>query len=63
MFTIREYTETDRHEVISLWQNAFKNDPPWNDPAEIINRKQLVQRELFLVGLQQERVIAKLSQN
>ena len=58
MFTIREYTETDHREVVSLWQNVFKNDPQWNDPAEIINRKQLVQDELFLVGVKEKRIIA-----
>jgi len=30
---------------------CFPNDPPWNDPHEVIRRKRLVQPELFLVGL------------
>lgn len=48
--TVRPYAPGDRSHVIELWSNVFPDDPQWNDPATIIDRKQNVQPELFLVG-------------
>jgi ribosomal protein S18 acetylase RimI-like enzyme len=55
---IRKFLEKDAPDVITLWENVFKNDPPWNYPQSIIKRKQAYQSELFLVGLIEGRVIA-----
>ena len=49
-FVIRSFLEKDEEQVITLWREAFSNDPPWNEPAQIIRRKLEVQRDLFLVG-------------
>ena len=55
---IRPYTDIDETDVIALWESVFPNDPPWNDPPQIIQRKKQVQPELFLVGELDGRVIA-----
>jgi ribosomal protein S18 acetylase RimI-like enzyme len=57
-FSIREFDVNDTDEVIALWHETFKNDPSWNDPLEIITRKQAVQKELFLVGVFKRRIVA-----
>jgi len=46
---IREFRETDQVDVISLWDECGLV-VPWNDPAEDIERKLNVDRDLFLVG-------------
>ena len=56
-FVIRPYLEADQEAVVVLWQSAFAGDPPWNDPKDVITRKESVQPDLFLVGLQGERVV------
>jgi ribosomal protein S18 acetylase RimI-like enzyme len=55
---IRSYRESDQAEVDALWREAFPDDPPWNNPAAVISRKLAVQRELFLVGESQGRIVA-----
>jgi ribosomal protein S18 acetylase RimI-like enzyme len=55
---IRSFTETDADQVIQLWRNVFPDDPPWNVPKADIERKLAVQRELFLVGGLNQRIIA-----
>jgi len=37
--------------VISLWNEAIPDDPAWNEPALIIERKMKVQPELFIVAV------------
>ena len=54
---IRPYKDTDETHVIQLWQ-ACGLTVPHNDPVKDIQRKMKVQRELFLVGVRQERLIA-----
>lgn len=49
--TIRAYSTSDHSGVISLWNEVFQNEPPWNDPAVIIRRKLGVQPELLLVAV------------
>lgn len=55
---IRAYNESDRAEVVSLWREVFEDDPPWNAPEAIIQRKLGVQPELFLVGELAGKVVA-----
>lgn len=57
-FFIRSYTPSDRAAVIALWRESFPDDPPWSDPADVIDRKQTVQPELFLVGCHEGRLVA-----
>jgi hypothetical protein len=45
---IRSYRESDKKEVIELWQECGLV-VPWNDPQCDIERKLSVQPELFLL--------------
>jgi ribosomal protein S18 acetylase RimI-like enzyme len=56
---IRTYAEEDRDEVIALW-NDCGLVVPWNDPAKDIGRKLQVDRDLFLVGLVEGRIVASV---
>lgn len=47
---IRTYRADDELSVTNLWQSVFSDDPPWNAPALVIQRKLTTQPELFLVG-------------
>ena len=55
---IRPFLEGDEEDVIALWREVFAKDPPWNDPPEVIRRKLEVQRDLFLVGVLNGRLVA-----
>jgi len=55
---IRQFKEKDTQNVIRLWKKSFPTDPPWNDPQDVVQRKMNYQRELFLVGELQDRVVA-----
>lgn len=54
---IRSFRESDKDEVIGLW-NECNLVVPWNDPQSDIERKQTVQSELFLIGLGNDEIIA-----
>ena len=54
---VRPFTLDDREAVIALWIEVFADDPPWNEPGAVIQRKLTVQPELFLVALVEGRVI------
>jgi ribosomal protein S18 acetylase RimI-like enzyme len=54
---IRPFTEADTDAVTVLWQ-ACGLTRPWNDPLRDIQRKLTVQRELFLVGEVDGRLVA-----
>lgn len=55
---IRAYREADEAGVVALWARVFPDPRAWNQPAAYIQRKLAVQRELFLVGTRDGRVIA-----
>jgi ribosomal protein S18 acetylase RimI-like enzyme len=57
-FSVRAYREADESAVSSLWEMAFPDDAPRNAPDRIIRQKLTTQRELFLVGVLDERVVA-----
>lgn len=46
--------------VDALWREAFPDDPPWNAADMAIPAKLAVQAELFLVALDQERVVGSI---
>lgn len=54
---IRPFVADDEHAVIELWDRCGLLRP-WNDPKRDIQRKLLVNPELFLVGLIQGVVVA-----
>ena len=54
---IRRYETGDEASVIELWTRCGLTRP-WNDPSRDIARKLAVQRELFLVGVVEGRLVA-----
>lgn len=56
---IREYKEADESAVIALWEEC-NMIVPWNDPHKDIARKLQVDRDLFLVGVLNNRIIASV---
>jgi ribosomal protein S18 acetylase RimI-like enzyme len=54
---IRPYVEGDEAGVTGLWREVFPHAPSWNVPEEDIARKLVVQRELFLVAVEEGEVI------
>ena len=54
---IRAYTQQDKEDVISLWDECGLVVPR-NNPAKDIERKLKVDPELFLVGLRENAVVA-----
>jgi ribosomal protein S18 acetylase RimI-like enzyme len=56
---IREYNEADESAVIALWERCGLF-VPWNDPRQDIARKLKVDRDLFLVGLVDHKIIASV---
>ena len=54
---IRTYRESDEDAVVALWREC-RLVRPWNDPVKDIHRKLRVQRDLFLVGTLDGRLVA-----
>lgn len=54
--SLRPFEERDEDAVIALWE-ACGLTRPWNDPRRDIARKLAVQRELFLVAVDDDEVI------
>jgi ribosomal protein S18 acetylase RimI-like enzyme len=57
VFDIRPLRPEDEAAVIALWKRC-ELTRPWNDPHKDIARKLDVQRELFLVGTENGRIVA-----
>jgi ribosomal protein S18 acetylase RimI-like enzyme len=57
-FVVRQFNERDAEQVTRLWAEAFPDDPPWNQPGEIIRRKVARQPDLFWVGVYRQRIVA-----
>lgn len=53
---IRAFREDDTAQAVALWEAAGLTRP-WNDPHRDIERKLAVQRELFLVAEDGDRVV------
>ena len=47
---IRPFQPADRPALEELWNTVFPDDPPWNEPGGMIERKLAVQPELHLVA-------------
>lgn len=57
MIKIRAYRGSDEDAVVALWRECGLVRP-WNDPVKDIHRKLRVQRDLFLVGTLDGRLVA-----
>ena len=56
---VRAYREADQDDVVALWREC-ELVRPWNDPVKDIRRKLAVQRELFLVGTADGKLVASV---
>ncbi len=54
---VRAFEAADEADVVELWRTC-NLVVPWNDPAKDIQRKLQVQRDSFLVGLVNGRLVA-----
>lgn len=54
------YRESDRKEVIRLWEVVFPGGAAWNKSEEVISTKLSTQPELFFVAVQDERVVGTI---
>lgn len=56
---VRPYRESDQDAVVALWRKCGLVRP-WNDPVKDIRRKLGVQRDMFLVGSLDGRLVATM---
>ena len=56
MTTIRKFRDRDSEALISLWKQAFPDDPPHNDPAKMISAKLKVD-DLIFVAERDDRIV------
>jgi len=56
---IREFEMQDEELVISLWKEC-NLVVPWNDPKKDIQRKLKVNSELFLVGVENDKIVGTI---
>ena len=56
---IRRFSRSDSETVVSLWKRCALT-VPWNDPYRDIERKLDTQPELFLVGVQEQRIVGSV---
>ena len=45
----RPFEDRDEGGVAALWREVFPDDPPWNEPTLVVEKKRAVQRELFFI--------------
>ncbi len=53
---IRLFSEEDRRQVVRLWKTVFADDPPHNEPDQVITAKLKVD-ELLFVAVEQGKLI------
>ena len=56
---IRPFRDADEAAVIALWEAAGLTRS-WNDPRKDVERKRSVQRDWFLVGIEDDAVVASV---
>ena len=54
---IRAFGPQDEPAVVELWETAFPDEPPCNNPTDVIDRKLSVQSDLFLVCIAGGRLV------
>lgn len=53
----RPFEDRDESAVAELWREVFPDDPPWNEPSLVMEKKRTVQRELFFVALHDNEIV------
>ena len=56
---VRPYRESDQDVVVALWRECGLVRP-WSDPVKDVRRKLGIQRDLFLVGSTEGRLVATI---
>ena len=54
--SVRKFRKEDREELIELWRDVFPDDPPHNDPPEVLTAKLAVD-DLVFVATADSRVV------
>lgn len=53
---LRAYQNEDWQALIDLWQRVFPDDPPHNDPSQVISAKRAVD-DLIFVALEEDSIV------
>jgi ribosomal protein S18 acetylase RimI-like enzyme len=53
----RRFEDGDESAVAALWREVFPDDPPWNEPSLVMEKKRAVQRELLFVALLEDELV------
>ncbi len=53
---LRAYQNDDWQALIDLWQRVFPDDPPHNDPSQVISAKRAVD-DLIFVALEKDSIV------
>ena len=53
---LRTYQNDDWQALIDLWQRVFPDDPPHNDPSQVISAKRAVD-DLIFVALEEDSIV------
>jgi len=53
---LRTYQNGDWQALIDLWQRVFPDDPPHNDPSQVISAKRAVD-DLIFVALEEDSIV------
>ena len=53
---LRAYQNDDWQALIDLWQRVFPDDPPHNDPSQVISAKRAVD-DLIFVALEEDSIV------
>ena len=53
---LRAYQNDDWQALIDLWQRVFPDDPPHNDPSQVISAKRAVDNLIF-VALEEDSIV------
>ena len=57
---VRSFEDRDHDSVVELWNEVFPDDPPWNAPSGMIQRKREVKDGLFWVAEADGRVVGTI---
>lgn len=57
---VRVFRQSDRQEVIRLWEIVFPGGAEWNKSEEVISTKLSTQPELFFVAAQEENIVGTI---
>ena len=53
---IRTYQDEDNEALVALWQRVFLDDPPHNDPSQVITAKRTVD-DLIFIALKEDSIV------